>query len=63
VILLEKINELRETSQAHDKKEMKKYESIERALKNLQKIVWVGLGAGMILQLIGLEKLKIMFGG
>jgi len=61
--IIEKIQDLKDTFIEHDKKEMSKYENINSNLKTLQKIVWLGIGAGAILQLIGIERLKIIFGG
>ncbi len=59
-VISSKMEQHRDTFEKHDEKEMEKYNSIDKRLARLEKVLYMGIGAGVVFQMLNsLHLLKI----
>ena len=61
--LLEKMDGLKDFFEKHDKQEMAKYNDINKDVKQLTTFMYIATGISMVLGFVGIDNIKLIFGG
>lgn len=61
--LLEKMDKLYDFFESHDAHEMAKYDTINKDIRKINKIVWMALGVVSIVSFLGVDKIRILLLG